>query len=191
MRKNFHESRCAVRVAVNTETWDKEPFEIELKTDSIKQHKEDEVYRREFLELVVESHRLSGREGVKLGNDKEAAFEYPFDGGTAQVCTRVEPTLKHLLVSLLNVAVAQEDVIGSLGREWLVPAGMDKQDGELENTIHFPMVLRGCEARNVKETHAHLACLSFLVARPGRRNASSLAGVVGQVQSVHWRGPLS
>ena len=67
------------------------------------------------MELVVESHRLCGREGVKLGNDKEAVFEYSFDGGTVRVCTRVESTLTHLLVNLLNVAVAQEDLVGSLG----------------------------------------------------------------------------
>jgi hypothetical protein len=69
------------------------------------------------LELVIESHHLPGCEGVELGNDKEAAFEYPFDGGTVRVCTRVEPTLMHLLVNLLNVAVAQEDVLGSLEQE--------------------------------------------------------------------------
>ncbi len=63
-RENFHESRGAVLVAVGAETRNKEPFEIELKTDSVKWHKGDEIYHREFFELVVESHHLSGREGV-------------------------------------------------------------------------------------------------------------------------------
>ncbi len=81
-RENFHESRGAVRVAVGPETRNKESFEIELETDSIERHKGDEIYRREFLQLVVESQRLSGREGVQSGKDEEAAFKDPFDGGT-------------------------------------------------------------------------------------------------------------
>jgi hypothetical protein len=96
-----------------------------------------------------------------------------------------------LFVKLLNIAIAEEDVVGSLRREGLVSAGMDKQNGELGNTVHVPMVQRGCEARDVEDTQLPLACLLFLVARPWGSNATTLAGVIGRFRGVHWSRPTS
>ena len=132
------------------------------------------------MELVVEGHRRRSREGLQLGKHGDAPFEDSFHGGTGQVCTRNVPALTHLFVKLLNIAIAQEDVLGSLRREGLVSAGMDKRNGELGNTVHVPMVQRGWEARNVEDTQLSLACLLCLVARLWGSNATTLAGVIGR-----------
>jgi hypothetical protein len=119
--------------------------------DGIKWHEWKEVSMGELLELIVEFNSILDFESYRFRKCLETFIQDTFNRRAKDQGTRVVPALEDLLVDLLYLLIADEDVFRrhSVG-ERLIPTVVNKSDCEVWNPMTAAMVFSGGQTGNIK-----------------------------------------